>query len=568
MSHPVAAPSDADVHVIEELLRALGKGQRALQMYLPNNPVYQRALTQIEDAFAPVWGVTGRLVLEIQEQAILWEGAPVLEGARGDGLAWQLYKDGLRRLTFLPGAESEEVVRFLQVLNRARLLPADASDDLLTLLWEQELVLISYVFVEVIGDGIEFLQDSGARDLGGGGASAREEVTAGREAPEGSEEARGGTHGVVDLSDFDATPYFLDESEIRFIQSELEDEYRRDIREAAIDALLDILESQRDGTVRREVIALIDDILPAQLAIGGFKAVARILRELRTISARAQGLDQELHRAVLSFEERLSTPDILDQLFKVLADSARRPSDDDVGEVLRELKATALPAVLVQLGRIGDPAVRRTLEGSVESIARTQPQALATLLSSGPDEARAPAIALAARLRLSHLVPVIVEQLATGDDVVRLACVRALAEFGTATAITAIEGALGDPDRAVRQAALTVLRQRGGSGGLLRRLETLLFAGANQEWERSERRTLFEAYGELGGDAAIPRLRELLEPHGLLRRREPAEVRACALFALGKVRSFEARLVVDQFVSDKEAVVRSAANTVLRDWTP
>jgi HEAT repeat protein len=45
-----------------------------------------------------------------------------------------------------------------------------------------------------------------------------------------------------------------------------------------------------------------------------------------------------------------------------------------------------------------------------------------------------------------------------------------------------------------------------------------------------------------------------------------AEVRACAIFALAKVRSFEARMLVDRFTADKEPVVRSAANTVLRDW--
>jgi hypothetical protein len=33
-----------------------------------------------------------------------------------------------------------------------------------------------------------------------------------------------------------------------------------------------------------------------------------------------------------------------------------------------------------------------------------------------------------------------------------------------------------------------------------------------------------------------------------------------------KIRTFEARLVVDQFTADKEAIVRSAANAVLRDW--
>ncbi|HEY4101554.1 MAG TPA: HEAT repeat domain-containing protein [Gemmatimonadales bacterium] len=566
---PAVTSNEADVRVIEELLRVLSKGQRALQMYLPNNPVYQRAMQQVADAFGPVWGITGRLVLGIEEDQITWDEVPVYrQQPKSEGLAWQLYKDGLRRLTLLPGVESEEILRFLQVANSARMLPVDASDDLLTLLWEQEFVLISYVFIEVLGDGMEFLQDSDSRDEPLPPDAAKEEVAAAEEAPPGSDDARGGNLGVVDLTDFDATPYFLHEAEIRLVQTELEEEYRRDIRQAAIDALLDILEGQRDSAVRKEAIALLDDILPVQLSTGGFRAVARIIRELRVISARAHGLDQELHGAVLSFEERLSTPEILDQLFRVLGDMASRPAEEDVGEVLRELKPSALPAVLTQLGRITEASVRRVLEGSVESIARAQPHALAALLDNGPTDALVPAISLASRLGLSNLVPVIIARLKDGDEPIRMVAVRVLGEFGTPSAVAAMELALADPDRGVRQMALTALVDRGGSGGMVAQLERLLFTDTDIDWERSERRAMYEAYGRLAGDGAITRLRGLLEPRGLLRRREPAEIRACALFALGKVRTIDARMLVDRFTSDRDAVVRSAANAVLREWVP
>jgi HEAT repeat protein len=79
---------------------------------------------------------------------------------------------------------------------------------------------------------------------------------------------------------------------------------------------------------------------------------------------------------------------------------------------------------------------------------------------------------------------------------------------------------------------------------------------------------MFEAWGQLTGAPAVDRLRELLEPKGIFKRRHPADVRACALFALGKVRTLEARMLVDQYTADPEVVVRSAANAVLREWAP
>ncbi|MGH7582993.1 MAG: HEAT repeat domain-containing protein [Gemmatimonadales bacterium] len=565
-ARPTASADDDEVRVVEELLRGLGKAQRALQMYLPNNPMYGRALEQVRNAFAPVWSITGRLVLDVTEDGISWEGNHVFrQEARAEGLAWQFYKDGLRRVTFIPGVEEDEIVRFLQVVNQSRMLPADASDDLLTLLWEQEFVLVSYVFVEVLGEGVEFLQEAGGAAVRDATGDARDEVA---EARAGGMATTDDAPSMVDLTDFDATPYFLTDAEVRMVHDKLEDEYRRDFRQAALDALLDILEGQRDATIRHEVIALLDDILPVQLSTGGLRAVARILRELRVISARAAGLDEALHQAVLSFEDRLSHPDILDQLFRLLTDSAVRPSEEDVGEVLRELKPSALPAILAHIGRIADSNMRRVLEGSVESIARSQPGALAALLERGPADTVVPAISLAARLGLGQLVPVVITHLRTGDEPARLAAVRALAEFGTASAIDALEEALDDPERAVRQAALHALMERGGSGGLLPRLESLLFDGRETDWERSERRALYEAYGSLAGAAAVPKLQGMLEPRGVFRRKAPPEIRACALYALGKVRNFEARMVVDRFRTDKEAVVRTAANTLLRDWQP
>lgn len=558
MSAPAQpAPDATEVRTVEDLMRTVSKGMRALQMYLPNNPVYQRTLEQLADAFGPVWAHTGHLVLEIQENDITWEGASVLpSSSRGEGLSWQLYKDGLRRLTMVPGCETEEIVRFLETVNRARLLATDASDDLLTLLWEQDFVLISYAFVEALGEGLEFIQESPIRDVTAPPGTAQEEAESATPAPD----------GLVELDDADSTPYFLDEAEIRFIKGELEEEYRRDIQGAAIDAMLDVLESINDAEVRREVLSLLEEVLPTQLAVGGFGGVAHILRELRVIVARVPGLDQQLHAAVLSFEERLSHPDILEQLFRALEDG-HGGNEADVGAVLRELKPTALPVILTHLGRTLDQDVRRILAGSADDLARAQPALLAEVLDTGGPEAVESALEVVARLRMQPLLPKVIHHLTHGDPQIRLAAVRSLAMLGTPTAVDAVEKALHDEDRSVRQAALQALLARGGSGGAQGHLEAILFKGNDLEIDRAERRALFEAYAQFAGSAALPRLQDLLTIKGLfLKRSAPAEHRACAIFALARVGTLEARMVVDQYTGDKEPIVRSAANSVLREW--
>jgi HEAT repeat protein len=62
-------------------------------------------------------------------------------------------------------------------------------------------------------------------------------------------------------------------------------------------------------------------------------------------------------------------------------------------------------------------------------------------------------------------------------------------------------------------------------------------------------------------------LERLLLPRGLLSRREDAETRACAAMALGKIRSPEARSVLERAALEKDALVRNAVSRALREMS-
>jgi HEAT repeat protein len=81
----------------------------------------------------------------------------------------------------------------------------------------------------------------------------------------------------------------------------------------------------------------------------------------------------------------------------------------------------------------------------------------------------------------------------------------------------------------------------------------------------TEKMAFFEAFGALAGSAGIAGLERLLVPRGLLARREDAETRACAAMALGKIRSPEARVVLERASQDKDALVRNAVSRALRE---
>ncbi|HEX9892366.1 MAG TPA: HEAT repeat domain-containing protein [Gemmatimonadales bacterium] len=542
---------------VEELVRALVRALRAFQMYLPNNPMYQRAQHQLEDAFPPIWSVLDEVTLLINETDLLWDEQVVYQQpSKSESFAWGLYKDGMRVLTLRKGAEEEEITRFLQTVTRARHLAVDASDDLLTLLWEQDFHRVTYQFAEVISD--PWVYDPQALDLAAQGGAytvserIREEVAAAR--PE----------GLVDLDEFDSTLYFLEEVEVTALRREVEEEYARDVRTAALSALFDTFELQSDPQVREEVLGVLDILFPNLLARGDFRTVAMVLREGRQVKARSQGLDGTLRVRLQGFEARLSEPETIGQLLQTLDEAATLPPEEDLGEVLRELHAPALGTILTQLPRLNSPEVRTIIGAAAERLAQANTGELQRLLRMLDEEALPGAVRLAGRLGLQAAIPSmtpLVKHSATG---VRMASVEVLGQLGTPGAMAGLEPAIDDVDRAVRMAAVAAVTRRSYAGAL-RRLETAV-QGKGLQRERAELRQLFEAYAVVAGQAALPTLRNIVAPRGLFQRKASPETRTCAVYALARLRTPDARALLEEAVADKELSVRHAATTLLREW--
>ena len=81
-------------------------------------------------------------------------------------------------------------------------------------------------------------------------------------------------------------------------------------------------------------------------------------------------------------------------------------------------------------------------------------------------------------------------------------------------------------------------------------------------WERMR---FFEAYALIAGPGALELLSQMLSAGGLFKRREGPEIRACAALAIGRIRSTEARELLQKYKDDKDLVVRNAVSRALRE---
>ena len=563
--------------VVEELLQAGVKALRAHQLYLPNNPVYQRAIEAFRAAFQPVWAALPELVLDVYEAELRWSGHVVYaQTNRSDSVAWILYKDGVRSLTFLPEVEDEEIIGLLDVLHRARTLQSEDSDDLLTLLWEKDFQLIRYAFQELMTEGsgpplgaptegalpskdARFVRQALKEDVGD--ASGRSADAA------AGEEAAPRREGVVSTEDFDTTLYFLDEKEIAYLKEEVQREYTQDLRRNVLAMIFDVLELQPYPTVRAELISIIESFLPYLLGAGDFPAVAYVLREVKVVLERAREVLPEQRQALGELPGRLSKEETLSQLLQSLDEAHIHPAPEELAELFGELRGEALPTMFAWLPRLTNARVREVLELAVRRLATANVGRVVEAIGGRDPAMVLEAVALTGKLKLQQAVAALVGVAGThAERAIRLAAVQALAEVGSAGAMQGLERTLEDDDREVRLAAVRILGQRKYRAALPK-ISNLVQGKDVRARDLTEKMAFFEAYGALVGEAGVGILSGMLNSGGFLKRRDTPETRACAAMALGRIGSPAAQEALRKAAEAKEALVRNAVNRALRGGT-
>ena len=555
--------------LLEELLRQLDKTVRARQLYMANNPSYKAAVDRLRATFVPVWKEADSFTLHVTDTAFKFAGVVVHQQAEkaSDSLPWLFYKDGLREVTLSKGFEGTELDSLIEIIPRVRRAAAD-EDDLITILWEHEFTCLSYTHVDVMHDGAvavgpaetpgRYPAEAGAtEDPSAASAQARAEAQAN---PESLVERP----GVVKLEDFDTTLYFLDESEIEYIKTEVAREYQSDLRHGVVDALFDIFELQVDGNVRGEVLNLLEQMVLHLLSGGRFQTVAHLLRESVVVLERARAVDPAHRDRMKALPRRLSDPATLSQILQQLEEAATPPAPEDLAALFGELEGTALGTIFEWLGKTQNATVRPILETAAARLASANTAELVRLIGLAQGAVSLEAARRAGALKAAAAVSPLAKLLGDPNRDLRVAAVGALVEIGSAGAMQMLERAIGDSDRDIRVTAVRALGAR-GQRSALPKLEAIVKGRDVRTADLSERMAFFEAYGALCGDSGVPFLDGLLNgKSSLLGRREDPQLRACAAMALGRIKTASAQQSLQKAMAEKEAVVRSAVNRALK----
>jgi hypothetical protein len=546
--HGAPAPAAPASAKIEDFLRILGRTVRAHQLYQGNNPVLERFREAMGQTLERIWSTETEIELRIEENRILWGDHVVFEEASGqENLAFVFFKDGVRQLTLQTGFEDEELEGFVEVLARVLRVQRD-EDDLITLLWEGNFNFLQYRYVDLLAEGVDL-------PVRQEGAPLEVQI----------EKVRGEAAGLVSTvskDDFREALYFLDEAEMRVLAQEIEREMRRDLWGDVFNALLDQIEQGPDD-LKLRAVRVLRDLLPALLGSASLERAAWLLEEMAAIAVKPPQPPLAVLREMQDVFGAISSPEAVSQLVLTLEDAPEAMRGDALVRLIRYFPPSSLPVIIHATASTGRADVREAMGGGIRALAPGREQIFIGLLSDDDPRMVEGAARWIAALKLDAAAPRLADLLSRGDASVRLAAVEAMQELRTSVGAGALVKALEDPDRAVRIAAARAL-------GDLRyaparpQVEAAISSRRIRDTDITERIAFFEAFGMLAGAEGVPLLEKILTGKSMLGRREPAEMRASAALALGRIDDVRARKALLSVAGDPDPVVRSAVTRAMR----
>ena len=543
-----------EASAIRDLLQLAVKAVKARRLYLGASAVSERAEDDLFSRLAARIEEAGSLDLTVREFQLLHAEAVVYENLdRNDSLAFLLFRDGIRRLSFLPGLEKTDLRSLLQCLARSSPL-GDRPDDLVTLFWEQDFKTIRYSAVEELASETE-------------GPRLQEQLASGWTAAASSGRAVADPVTLKDLEQpvvhFPIAACQLSHQEAEALRAEVGHRGKEPswttVVELAVDlTLLETSEAERDALFE-SLLATLDRLL----ADGDVGAMAGSVEHLAGLADLVSGESEPVGRLKSRIVHSLAEPERLDRFLERVGQTrALRPAD--LSAHLNRLGAEALPALIPWMGRLPTPGLRRAVSEVVRTGGETAVGHLTRHLLAGEGADNAAlwreGLHVLGRLPSDVVLPALEELLDASQTTGRREVVSLLGRFREERVEAICLGLLGDADEQIRGSALDTLVRRGRAGLAKPLLDRSLAAAGFDARSPVEKRRLFAGVAKLAGEEALAWFAELLgrTQRGWLAGRQDREVREAAAHGIRVVGTERARQLLRELAASRDRLTRAA----------
>jgi hypothetical protein len=585
---PAKEPPNPELASAKRLLALLDKTAKSTRTYGAANPVAQKFFQQLFEGLTAHLATYSKLAFLVQRSELHFNGEVVYrseQDSSNESVAFKLYADGIRELTFLEGLPAEDLSFLLDSLWDS-LDSKEDDDDIVTRLWSKNLSTITIVTAEEVakastggGDvfslpagGMMEAQESTLRDLldreqsrirkgagsgleGGGGSGAG---NGGTPAGEGT---GGGTSRQAGRFQSGHVGYEVSETELVELTKEIEAEGTRDSTTYLLDMLTAILASEKSPAILTKLFNLWGNVLDSLAAEGKWTVLDSILGLLHVTAEVRPDLGDDHKKQLATLLDNLGRPERVKMIENYL-NKVPNATTEGLPAVLLSMTPAAVPALCTLLANVEASAHQTLVAEALETLAKDHPDYVLHGLSDRRPRYVKNLIAILLKWNNPRFADAVERLVRYPDIQVRKEVVRAIGIFRPNGNGIKLVGFLNDIEESVRLAALKLL-MTGQYKAPYSAWSPLVSADAFMDRTLGEKRAVFQAMRATSGDEVIPFFESLFTEWSWTNRKKKEELAALAAEALGKLATPAALAALQLGQKKGGAYVRQACTAAL-----
>jgi hypothetical protein len=509
--------SKSELSLATDIMLAMLKSSKAAKMYQANNPLLGRFFQELTEKMSTMLAKYSEYKLEVDRFELSYKGHKVYENTdTNESMAFRMYSDGIRSIIFSKGIEESELRELLEIVNTS--ISSSIDDDIVTLLWDKGLPHCSYILEDDFQEIDRQIDDQMI------GASARGKIP---------------PICLVDPFSF-ATERQAAPNQLCTLSGE-ERSSLRTLVEAEeklrpLDDTARILSVILSGVAEPDLFSSFLEIylkLTRNLFLSGNGEFA--LKMFAFLCRRATSKEpyEERRRQILHALGKFWTDESIKGLCKIIDTTDSIPSNEFIN--LSVMIGQTSPSSLCELlGLAEKMKIRKVLIETTTEIAKEKPQLLLPYLKDSRWYLVRNMVCILTRLKSSALLDQVVMLITHSDQRVRKEVLKYLIAVPEPKAKPYILKFLRDEASAIRILALQMMG-RARLQFALKPISAFIDTVEFDEMDISEKKAVYEAIGELGGEKMLPLFKEMLTRRFLFNKAKEKDSVILAVAGLQKI---------------------------------
>jgi HEAT repeat protein len=585
---PAKDALDAEIASVKSLLKLLDKAAKSARTYGAANPVAKRFFDQFFTDLSKHLDVYTRLPFLVQRSELYFKDHVVYQQDReatGESIAFKMYADGIRELTFCEGLSREDLSFFLEALwettdPKESADPAQSDDDdIVTRLWARDLSTITVVTAEEI-------VRSSSHEVGsleprpGGSMSAppsslrdildRERARQARAAGPDKDDASSSRDGSPSSGTADGqrralqpsvVGYEVSQEELDALALEIKEECGRDSTTSVIDMLTAILASERSAPLVTKLFDVWGGVIESLIRNGQWTVLETVLAMLQDAEAVRPDLSSDHKEQVTALLNALGRPEHI-KLIEHHLNKAPQPRTEGLLTLLLSMKKETVPTLCALLANLEFPTHQSVVVEALTTVARENADPIVRGLSDKRPAYVRQLLSLIGKWNDPRLADPVEKALRHPDALVRKDALRLLGHLRPSGNGAKMVALLSDVDETVRLTAMKLLSS-GHYTAPFACWSPFLTADGFQDRSSSEKRVIFQAMRHTAGDEAVPFWQNLLTEWSWTNRKKREDLALLAADVLGKLASPTAIAALELGQKKGNAAVRQACTAAL-----